>query len=100
MSRLIDANALLKDARRNKAIGLCEADIVDVQSLIDAQSTIDAVPVVHGRWLEWWPGLSVIMTGEEMLWQCSVCTAKYAEKENYRYCPNCGAKMDLEVDGE
>lgn len=54
---------------------------------------VDAVPVVHGRWEEWWPGISVIMTGEEMLYRCSVCTAKYADIAGYNYCPNCGADM-------
>ena len=52
----------------------------------------------QGRWEEWWPGISLIMTGEEMLYRCSVCDAKYATVENKRYCPNCGARMDLEVD--
>lgn len=48
----------------------------------------------HGRWEEWWPGISLIMTGEEMLYRCSACDAKYPDVENYKYCPNCGAKMD------
>ena len=31
------------------------------------------IPVAqkHGRWEEWWPGISLIMTGEEMLYRCS-----------------------------
>lgn len=57
---------------------------------------VDAVEMKHGHWKEWWPGISVIMTGEEMLYCCSNCTAKYADIEDKRYCPNCGAKMDLE----
>lgn len=53
----------------------------------------DVVEVRPGEWIEWWPGdCAVVMTGEEMLWECSRCTAKYAERSNY--CPNCGAKMD------
>ena len=54
----------------------------------------DVAPVRHGRWKEWWPGIAVIMTGEEMLYRCSVCDAKYSTVENYHYYPNCGAKMD------
>ena len=38
------------------------------------------------------------MTGEEMLYRCSSCDAKYADAEEYKYCPNCGAKMDLEME--
>ena len=56
--------------------------------------SLDAAPVVHGQWEEWWPGISLIMTGEEMLHRCSACDAKYADIEGYNYCPNCGAKMD------
>lgn len=53
----------------------------------------DVVEVEHGEWKEWLPGdCSLIMTGEEMLFECSVCTAKFANQSNY--CPRCGAKMD------
>ena len=60
--------------------------------------TVDAAEVVHAQWEEWWPGdCALIMTGEEMLYQCSACTAKYGNVEGFRYCPHCGAFMDLEV---
>ncbi len=51
-------------------------------------STVDAVEVVHGRWI--WT-----VTGEEdyeQYYRCSKCNDHmYSE---YNYCPNCGAKMD------
>lgn len=57
----------------------------------------DVAPARHGKWLEWFPGdCALIMTGEEMLYRCSSCDAKYADAEEYKYCPHCGAKMDLE----
>lgn len=46
-------------------------------------------PVRHGRWKEPYPN---------DIWdcyECSCCGAKYDRTQNY--CPNCGAKMDLEV---
>lgn len=55
----------------------------------DACPTVDAVPVVHGRWEE-----RYVPNGEYVSWDgyyCSVC-GKQAAKSNY--CPNCGAKMD------
>ncbi len=55
---------------------------------------IEAEPVKHGEWAEWWPPKHMILTGEEMLYRCTACDAKYSDKENMRYCPNCGAKMD------
>ena len=89
-------------------------DYIDRKALIDAIYDADAItmngvkilnqlpsadvaPVRHGKWLEWFPGnCALIMTGEEMLYRCSSCDAKYADAEEYKYCPNCGAKMDLE----
>jgi hypothetical protein len=64
---------------------------------IRKQPTIEAEPVKHGRWVEWWPPKHMVFTGEEVLFRCSNCSANYGSKENMRYCPNCGAKMDLEV---
>lgn len=52
--------------------------------LMDIPSA-DVAPVRHGRW-------DFDMSGA---W-CSVC-GEYCEGE-YNYCPNCGAKMDEEVD--
>ena len=57
--------------------------------------TVDAVEVVHGRWIgmeeEIW-GRNVSMV---TMWQCSACgvsqTTLFGRR---RYCPNCGAKMD------
>lgn len=51
----------------------------------------DVAPVVHGRWVY----------GEDVDIQCSVCGADALTEGDYRqvksrYCPNCGAKMDLE----
>ena len=64
-------------------------------ALQDAQ-TVDAVPVVHGRWLTWeeqFPGRTP--RKKSMLGVfCSTC---HNHADNMSdYCPNCGAKMDLE----
>ena len=59
----------------------------------DERKTIDAVPVKHGRWepSEKYFGYN----------KCSVCADCYIDPEwamngKWHYCPNCGAKMDLE----
>lgn len=68
-----------------------------VVQMIHRQPAADVAPVVHGRWLEWFPGdCALIMTGEEMLYRCSCCDVKYSDVEGYKYCPNCGARMDGE----
>lgn len=46
--------------------------------------TVDAVPVVHGRWI-WKDGC----------FHCSNC--KTSNDHTPKYCEGCGAKMDLEV---
>ena len=56
----------------------------------------DVAPVRRGNWEEWWPGIAEIMTGEEMLYRCSACDAKYADIDGYKYCPYCGAEMNKE----
>lgn len=48
---------------------------------VETTPTVDAVPVVHGKWLD---GYS--------LQTCSSC--KYRGKKSWKYCPNCGARMD------
>lgn len=56
--------------------------------------TIEAKPVVHAHWKEWYPPKEFILTGEEKLYICSNCDAKYSDIENQRFCPWCGAQMD------
>ena len=45
--RLIDANALMEDAKRCRPILACLADIVDIEWLVKDQPTVDAVEVVR-----------------------------------------------------
>lgn len=49
---------------------------------------VDAVPVVHGRW--------VYEDGDPATIPCSVCNYRVMRYNNTKYCPNCGAKMDKE----
>ena len=44
-------------------------------------------PVVHGRW----KGAGM---GD---YYCSLCQETFSGGDEFKYCPNCGAKMDLEV---
>lgn len=50
----------------------------------DEAQTIEAEPVKHGRWLPHKIAASSI---------CSLCRRVFADET--KYCPNCGAKMDL-----
>ena len=124
--RLIDANALYREADNleNAVAEKCgwqeECDgISQVKDLIVAAPTIDAAPVVHGRWV-WFENRPVAddedpecigITGYECS-ECgnndSTCIRFYEELSVYsiscikeglkesltNYCPSCGAKMD------
>lgn len=102
--RLIDANALIKDLHLMAKFQdpyKCST-ILGVCFTIEARKTIDAVPVVHGRWIH--------CDGKSNLWYCSECggkilynptrrtynITKLPVEEMNKFCRNCGAKMDLE----
>lgn len=67
-----------------------------IASEISALPAADVAPVVHGQWLradDDWNSLTTI--------QCSLCSEEWCFETdddvsllNYKYCPNCGAKMD------
>ena len=50
-------------------------------------SPADVIPVRHGRWLHRKNGVAY----------CSECEIDTVEDET-EYCPNCGAKMDLDLE--
>ena len=54
----------------------------------------DVVPVVHGRWISKNPH------GYEWIFVCSNCDYidGYPFNDRSNYCPNCGAKMDENVE--
>ena len=65
----------------------------EIEYLLAEQPTVDAKPVVHGRWIEKIDMVSSYLSGcEELFSECSVCHA--AEISGSNYCPNCGAQMD------
>ena len=97
--RLIDADALTKNWERDKG-RMFDADYFIFT--IEHTPTIDAVPVRHGRWVEYGENKD----GTHNI-HCSVCDAgfkskghanSYYTKRKYRYCPSCGTKMDEEKD--
>ena len=52
----------------------------------------DVVPVVHGRWEEASDGDGIVCP----FCRTDFCTIIY-DTEYFNYCPNCGAKMDGEL---
>lgn len=77
---------------------LIDADKLDwwykgrnIRHVIDNAPTVDAVPVVHGRWSD--AGFGELPKHAPYGWACSACGGISFNNE-YIYCPNCGAKMD------
>ena len=67
------------------------------ENVIEEQPTVDAEPVRHGKFVGteydgYADGYPVYYE-----WECSQCGCVFEDEEpTYNYCPNCGAKMDLE----
>ena len=86
----------------NKAVKHAWAKGLEPTQYIDIIPAADVAPVKHGKWLNFYNDFSVA--------ECSECADMFevspdeepkkeffeAFKEFYHYCPNCGAKMDLE----
>lgn len=81
MSRLIDADALLEQMKHRKEYVGRPSDPV---CLVEDAPTVDAVPVKHGRWKGRATGL----------FRCSECDG--LSPYQFKYCRECGAKMDGE----
>lgn len=89
--RLIDSDRLLRPDMIRMCYHLPNGDIAMPIGDIKHAPTVDAAPVVHGRWI---PVLNGIDDDTNPAFDCSECDAMCRKKHNY--CPGCGAKMDLE----
>lgn len=63
--------------------------VKDCYNALVAVPVADAVPVVHARWVE---------SGWKYRHRCSICGSyiDVVAQPIRNYCPNCGARMDLE----
>lgn len=87
--RLIDADNykdVLYAKRNNPSI---RNGIASAITMLGKQETIDAVPVVHGRWVRVYEHDADF--GTEVWTKCSQCNKRGRSDANY--CPNCGAYM-------
>ena len=99
MARLIDADALVENIKSeidddkeiypdDKTSIMFRAGMKTVIRIVKNQDTVD--PVKHGRWEE-----SKCL--DDCFWVCSCCkfpSQAVAAPKLYKYCPNCGARMD------
>lgn len=102
--RLIDADAIekfLKRLRRelpkeSRDFFTRDEMILNFQQYVHMQPTIDAVPVVRGRWRTWEEQFADRTTRKKnnLGVFCSACQLHADSMTSY--CPNCGAKMESE----
>ena len=98
MSDYISREAAL-EAANEWVSEACMAPVMRVSRLFDKLAKVpaaDVAEVVHGEWLradDDWNSLTTI--------QCSLCSEEWCFETdddvsllNYKYCPNCGARMD------
>ena len=75
-----------------------------VRKHIDEAEPVDAVEVVHGRWIHDCVEGCNPFVDSLPIWvdvmQCSVCKEYIEGSHGSNYCPNCGAKMDGDKNGE
>ena len=69
-----------------------------VLGAIENAPAVDAEPVRHGRWLERVEFIAWCEDDADIFVECSECGDTMPGEANY--CPNCGCKMDAEVDDE
>lgn len=96
--RLIDADELELWLKRVGKFLKCEEDSKRVTKLIgkiidhvNNAPTVEARPVVHGRWVD--NGIP-----ESMLSRCSVCGYSCGAY-SMNFCPNCGCIMKADMRG-
>lgn len=65
-----------------------------VRALVNSIPSADVAPMVHGKWISCFEDWRKQIEGDK----CTACGFEHygTNIKNYNYCPNCGAKMDLE----
>ena len=91
---MIDVDALC-DAFRHDIMGGLNYD-----RILREAKPVDAVPVRHGRWIRVYSRPGVF---KYLGWTCDQCgqrTGNEYAPQWYKFCPNCGAKMDGDDNGK
>ncbi len=95
--RLIDADVLLEQMKRRRGYVGRASDAV---CLVEDAPTVEAEPVRRGKWGEMPSYLPMTQTetANFPFFKCSQCGWMRRRVNEYKYCPNCGARMESEVD--
>ena len=95
--RLIDPDELEKVLRPILTDESCPLHIAaEIDMNLDLMLKVDAVPVVHGRWIGGTEDTSCSVCGRNLLDFVSY-TEDCGGYEYPNFCPNCGARMDGKI---
>jgi endogenous inhibitor of DNA gyrase (YacG/DUF329 family) len=73
---------------QNRMLSIIQMDMLKLPAA-------DVAPVVHGQWIEDHDYLKCPECGVMVKWDFT-----FFDIGNWNYCPNCGAKMDIEDGGD
>lgn len=95
--RYIDAEKLKDEIRKEfPALG----DRIAINAIINSQPTADVRKNVHGEWKQKaWIDEKMEVHEDILVTKCSECgmtTYWLIDEELWKFCPNCGARMDRE----
>ena len=108
MSDLISRDGVLKEIRQQKSYaGTMSQQVYStgfivslsiLEGVISEIPAVDAAPVRHGRWIKkkrkTYPDGYVCSECDDYIYET------WADYTDFNFCPNCGAKMDLEAKHE
>lgn len=106
MAEYIKREAALHEIERREVLMVGDKRIsVDaMKSFIKNRPAADVAPVVHGQWEPYFEEVEIYNAGGfaeriQTGWICGRCKSVESITRYYKtnYCPNCGAKMDLEA---
>lgn len=91
MSRYVDADKVCEITIAHKDFGQCIADLVSLKEVLHDTPTVDVAPMKHGQWIKY------AKYSFGTMYDCSIYSTRIIDDgHSWHYCPNCGAKMDIE----
>lgn len=99
--KLIDGHAMIQRVKGLYKMGAVDLSYYNiVKEAVQMETAVDAVPVVHARWVKMTGMMPPEYHGH---YECSMCQwhmkglrNSWTREEELNYCPHCGAKMQNE----
>ena len=102
LNDLISRSALLEILQHAKLPGYfdCAEAVFWMMDKIEKAPSVDAEPVRHGRWDSFGVRTTDHKGRKRIEYFFNACTAcNQGAMKRTSFCPNCGAKMNVEVEG-